>query len=227
MIISVVARKFIRDVQFYSPWRRYFFPRYSYNFTPTQLIFLCNCIEETRNVDGSIAEIGCSNGRSTIFLNKFMSSQSIEKKYYAVDTFSGFVEEDVEYEIENRDKCDKNKKLYKQFRVNKKKWFDGTLKQNKINRVESIQADVNNYDLTMLGPFSFVLLDVDLYRPIKKALKELYQVLTPGGIIVVDDCDADDVICDGADQAYKEFMDNLNESAQIVHGKLGVVRKSL
>ena len=27
----------------------------------------------------------------------------------------------------------------------------GTLKQNNINSVESIQADVNNYDLTMLG----------------------------------------------------------------------------
>jgi len=227
MTISLEVRKFFKDIQFYSPWRRYFFPRYSYNFTPTQLIFLCNCIEETRNVDGSIAEVGCSNGRSTIFLNKYMNAQDIEKKYYAVDTFSGFVNEDIKFEVDNRDKESKDKKLYKQFRVNKKKWFDGTLKQNKINRVESIQADVNNYDLTILGPYSFVLLDVDLYRPIKKALKELYQELTPGGIIVVDDCDADDVICDGSDQAYKEFMDSINKPAQVVHDKLGIVRKPL
>ncbi len=153
-----------------------------------------------------------------------MSAQEIEKKYYALDTFSGFVEEDIQFEVNNRNK---NKKLFKHFRLNKQKWFDGTIKQNKINRVVSIQADVNHYDLTTLGPFSFVLLDVDLYRPIKKALKELYQELTPGGIIVVDDCDADNVAWDGSDQAYKEFMDERNEPVKIVHNKLGIVRKPL
>ena len=223
-MIVLGIRKFFKDIQFYSPWRRYFFPRYSYNFTPPQLIFLCNCIEETKNIAGSIAEVGCANGRTTVFLNKYMSAQDIEKKFYALDTFSGFVEEDIQFEVSNRNK---NKKLFKHFRLNKKKWFDGTIKQNKINRVISIQADVNLYDLTILGPFSFVLLDVDLYRPIKKALKELYQELTPGGIIVVDDCDADNVAWDGSDQAYKEFMDELNEPIKIVHNKLGIVRKPL
>lgn len=223
-MVVLGIRKFFKDIQFYSPWRRYFFPRYSYNFTPPQLIFLCNCIEETKNVAGSIAEVGCANGRTTVFLNKYMSAQEIEKKYYALDTFSGFVEEDIQFEVNNRNK---NRKLFKHFRLNKQKWFDGTIKQNKINRVVSIQADVNLYDLTTLGPFSFVLLDVDLYRPIKKALKELYQELTPGGIIVVDDCDADNVAWDGSDQAYKEFMDERNDPIKIVHNKLGIVRKPL
>ena len=223
-MVILEIRKIFKEIQFYSPWRRYFFPRYSYNFTPTQLIFLCNCIEETRNISGSIAEVGCANGRTTVFLNKYMIAEDIEKKYYALDTFSGFVEEDIQFEVDNRNK---NRKLFKHFRINKQKWFDGTIKQNKINRVVSIQADVNHYDLTTLGPLSFVLLDVDLYRPIKKALKELYQVLTPGGMIVVDDCDANNVAWDGSDQAYKEFMDEMNEPMQIVHNKLGVIRKAL
>ncbi len=223
MLVTAV-RKSIRDIQFYSPWRRYFFPRYSYNFTPPQLIFLCNCIEETRNIPGSIVEVGCANGRTTIFLNKYMNAQNIDKKYFALDTFSGFVEEDIQFEVDNRKK---DKKLFKHFRINKKKWFDGTIKQNKIDRVESIQTDVNNFDLTTLGPFSFVLLDVDLYRPIKKALKELYQGLVPGGIIVVDDCDADNLAWDGSDQAYKEFMDKLKQPAQIEHNKLGIIKKPL
>jgi len=45
--------------------------------------------------------------------------------------------------------------------------------QNAITRVKSIEADVNQYDLRTLGPLSFCLLDVDLYRPIRKSLKEL------------------------------------------------------
>jgi ubiquinone/menaquinone biosynthesis C-methylase UbiE len=84
---------------------------------------------------------------------------------------------------------------------------------------------VNKYDLTTLGALCFVLLDVDLYRPMKKSLKQLYRVLTPNGIIIVDDCDSKVKAWDGADQAYKEFMQEINQPAQIVHDKLGIVRK--
>ena len=119
----------------------------------------------------------------------------------------------------------KEKKAYNQFQVNKKEWFDQTMKDNGVTRVQSTEADVNNFDLTTLGPLSFVLLDVDLYRPIKKAMKELYEVLSPGGIMVVDDCDESDVLWDGADQAYKEFVKEIGQPVEIKHRKLGVIRK--
>jgi predicted O-methyltransferase YrrM len=69
------------------------------------------------------------------------------------------------------------------------------------------------------------LLDVDLYRPMAKALPELWEVLSPGGIMVVDDCNPDDVLWDGSDQAYKEFVATRGLAAEVVHGKLGLVRK--
>ncbi len=97
--------------------------------------------------------------------------------------------------------------------------------QNALVGVRSIQADVNEYDLTALGPLSFVLLDVDLYRPMKKSLKELYEILSPGGIMIVDDCDSKDIRWDGSGQAYREFMKEINEAPRVVHGKLGEVRK--
>ena len=93
------------------------------------------------------------------------------------------------------------------------------------HRVKSIEADVNQYDLRTLGPLSFCLLDVDLYRPIRKSLKELYDVLSPGGIMVVDDCDESNRVWDGADQAYKEFMKDAGRPIEIRHGKLGLIRK--
>jgi O-methyltransferase len=216
--------KFVKEAQFQSPLRRYFFPRYAYNFSPPQLNFLCQCIEETAHLDGSIAEVGCFDGSATVFLNKYMDAKGIEKNYFAVDTFSGFVPEDIRVEVDERGK---SRSMFNGFQSNKKKWFDGTMRQNGVTRVHSIQADVNEYDLTTLGPLSFCLLDVDLYRPIRKSLGELYEMLIPGGIIVVDDCDVSVERWDGADQAYKEFMKERNQPINIVHGKLGQIRKPL
>ena len=143
--------KFIQGIFFKIPLlRRHFFPVYPYTSTPQQLIFLCQCIEDTRDIKGAIAEVGCSVGSATIFLNKYMDYQNIQKDYHALDTFSGFPREDIEFEEENRGK---EKKAYNQFQVNKKEWFDQTMKDNGVTRVQSTEADVNNFDLTTLGPF--------------------------------------------------------------------------
>jgi SAM-dependent methyltransferase len=211
-----------KEVVFNSPFRSYVFPKYRYNFTPPQLCFLCQCLEETKNIEGAIFEIGCASGYTTVFLNKYMDAQNIHKDYYAIDTFSGFVAEDIDFEVNNRDKAEQ---LFTGFQFNKKKWFDGTMQQNEITRVKSIETDINKFDLTKLGLLSFCLLDVDLYRPMQKALPELYQILSPGGIIVVDDCDSTNIRWDGSDQAYKEFMKERNEAILVVHQKLGIIKK--
>lgn len=192
-----------------------------YNFTVPQLIFLCQCIEEVREVKGDIAEIGAYEGRTTVFINKYLDAQEIDKKYYAIDTFSGFVQQDINYEVSTRQK---DPSLYTGFKTSKKA-FDITMNRNGIRRVTSIQADVNKYDLTSVGNLCFALLDVDLYRPMKKSLKELYDALSPNGIIIVDDCDTKSEAWDGSDQAYKEFMQELNQPIEITLGKLGIVRK--
>ena len=221
-MLKLTIKKLLKDFLFHTPIRKNFFPIYDYNFTPPQLCFLCQCLEDARHVTGSIAEIGCAGGSTTVFLNKYLSAQNIEKTYYAVDTFSGFVSRDIEFEVSNRGK---SPGMFTSFRVNKKKWFDGTMQQNHISRVSSIEANVNDYDLKTLGPISFALLDVDLYLPMKKCLKELYEVLTPSGMIIVDDCNPNDIRWDGSDQAYKEFMKEINQPPQVVHGKLGVIKK--
>jgi len=162
-------------------------------------------------------------GRTTVFLGLYMMSRAIEKPYVAIDTFSGFVKEDIEFEALNRRK---NPNLYRNaFRNNSKSAFDQLIAYHEIPQVTSVQADVNEYDLRSLGPLSFCLLDVDLYRPIRNSLPQLYESLEPGGIIVVDDCDSSNNKWDGADQAYKEFMAEMDKPAEIVFKKLGLVRK--
>jgi O-methyltransferase len=221
-MLKIVMYRIFKEMLFASPLRKHFFPRYYYNFEAPQLCFLCECIENTKDVSGSVAEIGCQNGATTVFLNKYMDAQQIGKEYYAVDTFSGFVNEDVRYEITARGK---SPGLFTSFQVNAKKWFDGTMDMNGIKRVKSIKADVNRYDLTALAPLSFVLLDVDLYRPTKKSMKDLYKALSPGGIMVVDDCTLNSIRYDGAHQAYKEFVQEIDQPVRVSHGKLGVINK--
>lgn len=215
--------KLIKEVQFLPPLRKYFFPRFVYNMTAPQLCFLCECLEKTRDIPGAIVEVGCASGLTTVFLNKYMDAQGIEKDYFCLDTFSGFVVEDIAYEVSQRGK---RPELFTGFQVNKKRWFDGTMHLNGIRRVRSIQADVNAFDLSVLGNISFSLLDVDLYRPIRHSIAPLFKALSRGGMIVVDDCDPKNIRWDGADQAYKEFLDEITYPVRIVLGKLGVIEKS-
>jgi SAM-dependent methyltransferase len=214
--------RIVKELQFRSPLRRYFFPRYTYNFTPAQLGFLVQALSDVRDVPGAVAEIGCARGDTTVFLNRHMTVEQIDKPYLAVDTFAGFMPEDVYYERAQRHK---QAARFTGFRVNDQRWFEATVRANGAQRVKSIRADVNQLDLRTLGPLCFVLLDVDLYRPMAKALPELWEVLSPGGIMVVDDCNPDDVLWDGSDQAYKEFVAARGLEPCVVHGKLGLARK--
>src|SRR5687767_11915375 len=73
--------KVVKELQFRSPLNRYFFPRYEYNFTPAQLAFLVRALTEVRDVPGKIAEIGCADGRTTLFLNVHMDAEQINREY--------------------------------------------------------------------------------------------------------------------------------------------------
>lgn len=214
-----------KDVLVRSPWRRRVLPRYVYNFDAVQLCFLCECLERTREVKGCVVEVGVAGGETTLFLNNYMDAAGIDKNYAAVDTFAGFVSNDIALEVTERGKRRADYDGIDGFRVNKKAWYDATMRMNGVTRVRSIQADVNDFDIKSLDEISFCLLDVDLYRPVKKALGDVYETLSAGGMIVVDDCSRADARWDGALQAYQEFMGALGRPERIVHGKLGVVTK--
>src|SRR5882762_5168535 len=171
-----------------SPLARAWMPHYPYMFEPGQLAFFVECLDRTKNVPGCILEVGCMRGRTTVFLNRHLDFLASSKPYFAIDTFAGFVEKDVEYEIKQRGQDPLFD--WKGFSNNKKEWFDLAMTANHLERVRGIQADVNEYDFGCIGPegISFALLDVDLYQPVKAALPTLYQRLSPGGILVVDDC---------------------------------------
>jgi len=195
-------------------------PRYEYNFTPPQLIFLCDCLERTRDLPGTVVEIGCATGRTTIFLNKYLESVDIRKRYVCIDTFEGFTESDVQHEVQSRGKSDRG------YETSWKDWsnelFARTMTYNKLDSVEVVQADIGTYDCSGLGAPSFCLIDVDLYIPVKKSLEKIYGLMPKGAIIVVDDCSANHKY-DGARQAYCEFVKQCGLPERYHLHKLGVI----
>jgi O-methyltransferase len=198
------------------------FSVYNYMFYPHQLRFLMDCIQDTANVPGCCVEAGCARGETTAFLKKWMDARGIEKKYVALDTFSGFVAGHYEHEIKSRGKPST---ISAPFSINNIEWFNYSMKLADVTNVTSIQADVAEFDFDSLFPISFCLLDVDLYLPIKICLPNIYRNMSPGGIIVVDDCHPDNIY-DGALQAYQEFMESLGVPRRIECGKLGFIRKA-
>jgi O-methyltransferase len=194
---------------------------YDYMFSPAQLIFLTQALTETRDTPGCCVEIGCAYGRTTAFLRKFMDESGIAKDYYALDTFNGFVREHLDYESSHRNK-DASVDLW--FMNNKKAWFDYALGVSEVAGVRSIECDSARFDYSSIGPIAFALLDVDLYVPMAAILPTLYQVMSPGGLILVDDC-MPHAHWDGALVAYNEFVAQQGLNPRIEHDKIGVIRK--
>jgi len=218
-----VIKNLGRKALLMSPLRHYAYYRYQYGFTPAQLCFLCSVISDVRDVPGVCLEIGCAYGATTVFLNKHLEGEKIDKRYIAIDTFQGFTSGDIAFEVEQRNKT---AGMFKHaFQLNSKTRFDGTMPFNVVRGVQSYAADVGEFDFAEIGTMAFCLLDVDLYRPTANALPRIYQELSPGGVIVIDDCQEHDR-WDGALAAYKEFCETNELPIRIVHGKLGVIKKA-
>jgi O-methyltransferase len=217
-----LIKSLVRSVVYATPLFRYFAPRYRSTYVPAHLCRLIDLLDRTVDIPGSIIEVGCFTGETTIWLNRHLKDKKIEGPYYALDTFGGFTNADLAYEVTNR-----GKKLSElsAFDSNRRSWFDKTMRLNGFNNVISIQADASKFDYSTVAPISFALVDLDLYLPMKSALKEVFSVLSPGGILVADDCHAN-INYDGALQAFTEFVSSHHLPLRIDLDRLGVVVKA-
>jgi O-methyltransferase len=220
--LTRAIRTIFKDISLKTGTNNRLFSLYPYNFSPAQLIFLADCIKSVSDVPGSFVEVGCAYGATTVFLNKFMNDNKdlARRNYYAIDTFRSFVPEHADYEIQNRGKPPSIKKRFKE---NKKTWFDKSMAVHGLKRVKSIECDATQFDLSSVAPIAFCLIDVDLYIPIKDLLPKVFSRMSSGGIIIVDDCQPDQM-WDGALQGYQEFARERNLPTEIAAEKLGVVR---
>jgi O-methyltransferase len=210
----------VKQLLLRTPARELFTYRYRFMFSPAQLAFLCDQLTSTSEVPGSILEVGCAFGATTVFLNRHIDSLGIGVDYYAIDTFAGFTAKDIscEYALGRRYRYDAD------FRGNSKPWFDRTMRRNGVSRVRSFRADATTFDYAAIAPFRFVLVDVDLYRPVRAVLEAVYDLVSDGGAIVTDDCQQAGR-WSGAYEAFQEFASARGVAATITSDGLGLMAK--
>ena len=219
------AKRVARELTFHVPGLRdRLGARYPFLHTPAELAYLLSCLERTRDVPGSVVEAGCYQGNTTLFLNRHMTLEGIEKPYWAIDTFSGFRDEDLEMEVVARGQERDHYRGF--FAVNNKRWFDYAMRREGVTRVRSVEADVGAFGFERTAPIAFCLVDVVFYRPVKLALPRIWDALSPGGLVVVDDFHEDDGgAFSGAGQAYREFLEDRGMAPQRVNREYGLLVK--
>lgn len=218
--------RLVKRAMLWSPLRSYLLYKYRYAFTPAQLARLIALADEAAAVPGDFCEIGCYRGYTTVFLNKHLDQIAPNKRYWALDTFGGFVPSDVAHEEQQRQKNSAaDKGALRKFTVNSKRWFERTLQFNEITRVSVCATSVQDFVFPEAARFCFILVDVDLYLPTKAALEKLWPRLNAGGVIVVDDCHHGHVY-DGSRQALEEFCATRTLRFDVIETKLAVLRKT-
>jgi O-methyltransferase len=219
-MLRIYILRFVKYIFFSTPLWRFFLPIMKFDMTIPQLDFITKTIHSIQQT-GAVLEVGVGGGATSVIINRYMEEFKINRPFYAIDTFYGFTKEDILFEQKVRNKTDN----YVYYRSNSKEWYEKTLLAHGIRGAKVFKADANDFNYELIMPLAFVLFDVDLYKPTKTALPLLYKILAPGGVIVVDDCSPIESIYDGAGQAYREFCNENGLIQELVHDKLGVIRK--
>jgi SAM-dependent methyltransferase len=219
-LARTVSANALKTFAFHSGLHRVLFYRYDYMFRPRELSLLVTSLTETSGLSGPILEIGCAAGHTTVYLNKHLDDLKDSRVYVCLDTFAGFTKDDIAVEVDRGHGSNRYAHLFRAYR---KEWFDQTMANNHVERVSSIQADVNAFDFSPYEDISFCLVDVDLMRPVQNSLQEVFPRMAPGGIILVDDC-RPNAKYDGALAAYLEFVGAHNLPVDIREDKVGVIK---
>jgi O-methyltransferase len=154
---------------------------------PERLYLWSQTIIATANVPGAVLEIGCAFGGTAAHSDRLLRSIGVTKRYVAIDTFDGFVTDQFNY--------DADRGTPESFRH----WFSASslpLVRRILRQLGAPDVELIRGDIVTLAPselpnqISAVLVDVDLSLPVHAALQKVWPLMSPGGMVLVDDCDA-------------------------------------
>ena len=148
-------------------------------------------------------ECGCWKGHSTFMISTLIKKRKKNVKFHIFDSFEGL------------SKSTKNDKIYHSKNKTEKERIEKYFKSNE-NFVKNKVLGSFNFTKTYKGwiperfseiknkKFSFIHIDVDLYKPTLDCLKFFYPRLVKGGVIVCDDYNVTGF--PGAKVAWDEFF---------------------
>jgi O-methyltransferase len=143
----------------------------TYNLDAVRFTSLALAIHRIRreNIPGSFAEVGVFRGATSRVIHRLAP----ERKLYLFDTFEGFPAQDLDRE-------------------------DSRFRETSLSLLERTLGDLNNvvirkgyFPETAAGlegeTYAFVMLDLDLYKPMVAGMEFFYPRLAPGGYLFAHD----------------------------------------
>jgi O-methyltransferase len=165
---------------------------------------IANEINNNR-IGGAVAELGVYQGDFAKYINELFT----DKKIYLFDTFDGFSYEDVLVDREHN------------YSTGMENWKNTSIDivLSKMKYPHNVIFVKGYFPDTTSGieneTFSFVSLDVDLYKPMAEGLKWFYDRLETGGYLMIHDYINKDYL--GVSIAVKEFCENNNIECSIIN----------
>ncbi len=208
-----------RILQRYAPTRLYRRPVSS--LKPERLYAYLDALWQRRSLDGAVVEVGCYLGGTAAIAYQMLLRTGFEKRYVCVDTFGGFVDSQFAHDVDlgTPESCRRH------FADNSVDLVAQLLRHYGCERIELVPADVSRLDPDRLPEkIAVSLIDVDLDVPVYEALARVVPRLSPGGIVLVDDCGEDDDYA-GARAGYSRFVRE-RESLERYFMGMGVIESS-
>ena len=162
---------------------------------------LSQLLQLTFPVRGDTAEVGAYRGAMSYLICKYNSEYANHRMHHIFDSFEGLSKPDTEKDGSH--------------------WKAGALTCSESVVNENLKYFENSFStykgwvptkfhLVENKLFSFVHIDVDLYKPTLESLEFFYKRLNTGGLIVCDDYGF--TSCPGATEACNEFTKDKDES---------------
>ncbi len=168
--------------------------------------------KQTSTVRGEILEFGIFKGNSFFRWIKFrdLLEQTSSRKVIGFDIFGDFPEAKFEGDKQRRDDFVEETNGGKSISLEEMR--DLLDKQSLSKNVELVKGDilVTLKDYLNKNPhlkISLLHIDVDLYEPVKEILEQLYDRVSTGGIIILDDYGT----FAGTNKAVDDFFNNKAE----------------
>ena len=167
----------------------------------------------------TIVEIGVARGMTTRFLAEHISLQNYNVDYFCIDTFSSFMDKDINHEVAKRNK---NKKDLLGFAYNNYSKWQKNFQEYKF--IKPIKCDCSTFDFSSIAPINLCFLDVDLYKPTINTLNNIWDFMAEDSVIIIDDVKENNE-WDGAFQAFMEFVNDKKLNYYLIGNKCGVIKK--
>jgi hypothetical protein len=160
---------------------------------------LLECLQDTLNVEGPIAEIGAYRGGNAVLMQQAMSLHKDSRPYFILDSFSGFPqmhEYDPHVIQEGYTEEYNLREIHDRFSM--------------FENVKIIQGFVPETFrlLPQSSKYSLIFFDCDLYEPAAATLDYFWDKLSPGGYILIHDYIH--TIYGGVTRAVDEFCKKRN-----------------